>query len=251
MTLALALVSLAGVLGFVRLLSLRTSRGALLTMAVPAALLPLAAAVAAGAWDYRADWERIAETGSGGLATFIGYSRDWIQLLLVGCAAGIGILATGVVLASRRRDRAIPTATTGWRYAAAVTVVAIAVASAALPIVLARSERAAVAPLVKLVPIASPAFQPDFGYPEARAMRTEDLLVQLERDLRIASIGGAGLVVVLVGCLLLGGRMRPFATAGRMAALSVAVVVAVMGAGVWYGLHAQSVTQILDATARL
>ena len=82
-------------------------------------------------------------------------------------------------------------------------------------------------------------------------MRTEDLLVQLERDLRIASIGGAGLVVVLVGCLLLGGRMRPFATAGRMAALSAAVVVAVMGAGVWYGLHAQSVTQILDATARL
>ena len=249
MTLALALVSLAGVLGFVRLWSLRKSRGALLTVAVPAALLPLAAAVAAGAWDYRADWERIAETGSGGLATFIGYSRDWIQLLLVGCAAGIGILATGVVLASRRRDRTMPAGTSGWRYAAVIAV-AVVVAGATLPIVLARSERAAVAPLVKLVPIASPASRSDFGYPEARAMRTEDLLVQLERDLRVASIGGAGLVVVLAVCLLLGGRMRPFVSSGRVAALSTAVVVAVMGAGVWYGLHAQSVTRLLDATAR-
>ena len=251
MTLALALVSLAGVLGLVRLWSLRQSRGAMLTLAVPAALLPLAVAVAAGAWDYRADWERIGQTGSGGLATVIGYSRDWIQLLLVGCAAGVALLSTALVLARRRRDRAIPAGNTGWRYAAAVIVVAIAVAGATLPIVLARSERAAVAPLVQLVPIASPAFQSDFGYPEARAMRTEDLMVQLERDLRVASIGGAGLVVVLAGCLLLGGRLRPFAGAGTIAALSTAVVVALMGAGVWYGLHAQSVTRLLDATTRL
>ena len=154
--LVLALVVLAGVLGFVRLWSLRHSRRALLTLAIPAALLPLAAATVAGAWDFRADWTRIGETGNR-------RTRDRDRLLtrldrgadrrLRHRRRDPGRRARSSVTppssgGSRTTQRGAPTPRLPSR---AIAIAAIA----ALPIILARSERAAVGPLVQLVRIAN------------------------------------------------------------------------------------------------
>jgi hypothetical protein len=250
---SIALVSIAGAIALVRVWSLRGSRAALMTLAIPAALLPIVVGAITGAWDYQAEFRRIAETGSGGITGVIGVIRAWFGALFAGAVAGVAVLVVALILSWRTRTPSTPIRATGWSRTTALVIGAVIVtATVSLPIVVARSERAAVGPLIQLVPITSPAFQMDFGYPEARTMPTADLLLRLERDLRVATIGGLGLLMVLAGSLLLGGRLRSLngAAATLVPAITV-LAIAISAAGVWYSIHAHSVTQLLDDVARL
>jgi hypothetical protein len=250
---SIALVAIVGIVALSRVWSLRGSRAALITLAIPAALLPMVIGAISGAWRYEVEFTRIGETGSGGVAFVIGIMRDWFETLLAGAVTSVAILAVALVLSLRSRTPSTPTRAIGWSSTTALVIGGVIVtALITLPIVVARSERAAMGPLVQLVPITSPAFQMDFGYPESRTMPTADLVRRLERDLRVASVGGLGLLVVLAGTLLLGSRLRSLngAAATWVPALT-AIAVAIAGAGIWYSLHAHSVTRVLDSVARL
>lgn len=245
---SLILIAIAGILGAARLWSLRASRSAVLTLAAPAALLPLAVAAVVGARNYRAAWERMAETGSGGLATYIGYSRDWIEALFLAAAIGIGLILLATALAVRRAEPSPPVVPRWSRGAALIAVAGIA-AMAGLAVIVSRSERAALGPMVKLLPLAKLDAMPDLGYPEIRTMRNEDVINQLERDLRMATIGGTGIAVLLAVCLVVSGRFRSLnGSSPKLVPATATVSVAVLGAAIWYGLHARSITQLLDAT---
>ena len=76
--------------------------------------------------------------------------------------------------------------------------------------------------------------------------------MQLERDLKMATTGGTTIAVVVALCLLAGALVRSLNGAGTVLTAATAVIcIALLGAGVWHGLHAQSVTRLLDSTASL
>jgi hypothetical protein len=240
---SLIVVLLVGAVAMARLWMLRGSPRAILTFAVPAALLPLATAIAVGALQYRSAMERIGETGSGGLATVIGFSLDWTRALLAGCVMTFSILAIAVIQA--RRQHAV---TAGERQPRLATSLSMFAVIAAVPVVLFAAERAVLGLLARLVPIAG-LTTTDLGLSSYAALPTQEWMRLLERNLMTAVYGGLTLAIVF-GLWTLATMVRP-----KLAALAVplrvaaAIVVTAMGASLWYAVHMQSLTRRLATLA--
>jgi hypothetical protein len=166
---------------------------------VPLALLPVAAAVTAGGWLTKWEFERIAETGSGGLGLVGGLMLDWANLALVGLVAGVAVLAVVSFLGTRqRRGGALPPRPArpvkrSTRFVLAglmvVSVVGVVVA-----------VRAAETALVSVMTLALPVSGAE---PPARVLSMAEMAMPerldlIQRSITTATWGGVGLSVLLV-----------------------------------------------------
>jgi hypothetical protein len=101
MTMLLIAVSALSGFGFARVWSSRAPRATRIAVALPLALLPVVAAIAAGGWLVRWEFVRIAQTGSGGIGRVSEMFLGWSNAALAGLVAGAGVLLVAALIARR------------------------------------------------------------------------------------------------------------------------------------------------------
>jgi hypothetical protein len=248
MTLTLV-VLLIGVLAATRLWSARrSSNAAVLTYAVPASLIPMLAAIAAGAWFFRLGLEGIARTGHGGVSIVANMTLGWTQALMAGCfvSAGILVLASALVVRARTNGSA-GDPKNGRQVMAFVLAGAAALSVTVLLAVV--SDRSAMGTLTRMAPLFN--VTPPAGYDSVNALTTPEWLETLERDLQLATYGGTAAFLAVVAWIGLGGgRVR--ALAGHLSSARGLAVVAILAAigSAWFGLHFYSASAWLKELVR-
>lgn len=242
-------VLLIGVLAATRLWSARrSSNAAVLTYAVPASLIPMLGAVAAGAWFFRLGLEGMARTGRGGVSMIATLTIGWTQALMAGCFVTAGILVLATALAVRARTNGSEDDGKDGRQVMAFVLAAAAALSVTVLLAVA-SDRSAMGTLTRMAPLLN--VPPPAGYDSVNALTTPQWLGTLERDLQLATYGGTAAFLAVVAWIGFGGR-RVRALTGHLSTargLAVVAVVAAIGSA-WFGLHFYSASAWLKGLVR-
>jgi hypothetical protein len=228
----IAVVLTAGALFWLWRLRLKLPPAGLIGLAMPLAMLPIAAAATTGAARFKSGLERIGETGSGGFRQAAGLSLDWTWALLAGLGALLLIVAASLMLAYRGRRSLAPQAGPP-RLAATVGLMLIAGLSiGATAWAVAWMEWAALGSIVKLGG-GLPDLRP-LGFSNVAAMPTGEWVGLLGRVVLTAARGGALFCAGLVLAAWLGRAMARRVSSSREAtSAAIGLAVAVLGATVW------------------
>jgi hypothetical protein len=220
-----------------RVLAIHAPRPALLSFAVPAALLPLVSAAAVGALQYRAALRRIGETGSGGLAAVRDASVEWTTGLFAGAVVALTVLAAAAIRA--RRSTAGVSLPPAGSASGRPTTVGLVSALIAVAVVLWAAERVVVGVVAPMMPadIVGPSLSDGWA-------------TAVSRDLSIAVYGGLTLLAALVLWLVATRVRPPVAGAPPPFRFVLTLVVVAMGTSAWYAVHVQAVTRMIAGLGR-
>jgi hypothetical protein len=244
------IVALVAVLVLLDAVRLGTDRAGLstagvLVASVPRALLPAAAAVTLGAFQFKAAFASIAVTGSGGMGVIARSAASFQRTTVAGVIAFIVVLAVPLVLSIARKTT--PAAAGGegprraWPLAAVAAAVVLAIGCAMFAVDSAdRAAVGAIAPFSRPSAITGTTSIPPLppAYASYVGLSGQASAKMLETTIRATTTGGITLCLALIGLSVMSGMLLsgvPLSRVGGLAAQAVTTAL-VLGAG-WYSVQ--------------
>ena len=223
------------------------SAGSLLATTMVRALLTVAVAAGLTAWQVRAAFVGIAQTGSGGIGTLVPRLAEAMTMLRVGVVMAVLLLAVGLVLSWAGRGVTRPVASTMWVTA---TVAGLLLLGVAAGVAVWGAERSAGLPAAHLGKFTATPAPPEYAWAVSESgqqFAAESEIIQPTIE------GSVALVVVLTACLFMMGRRDWFASAAALASnLTRAIVAVGIVVSTWYAVHMGPMTTwVRDLAERL